>query len=103
MLSPNKLVPHMFLVLGKRKLEMCWPVSMCIVIVVRHEAAPVFPLPHGAVVYRRLFCRSLVPEEVWDPVRPKLCPTVWFTVVSTDFSCRCTGSGKEKCQYFISA
>lgn len=58
MLSPNKLVPHVFVVLGKRKLEMCWPVSMCIAIVVRHEAAPVFPLPHGAV------CTGDSPAEV---------------------------------------
>lgn len=76
--------------------------STCIVQAVRNEAAPVLPLLCGDVVYRRLSCRSLVLEELWDPACSKLCLSVQFSV-STSFSCRCTGRRKEKCQCFISA
>lgn len=86
----------MFLVLAKKKLELCCAVSsMGTEIGVRNEAAPAFPLPHGAAVCRRLSWRSLVLEELWNPVLPKLCPAVLFSVVSIDFSCRCNGRSKE--------
>lgn len=83
----------MFPVLANKKLEMCCAVSSVgTEVAARNAAIPVFPLPCGAAVCRRLLKES----GAGGAVGPCLSfPSVLFSVDSIDFSCRCSGRSKE--------
>lgn len=77
MLSPNQLVPHIFPVHANKKLEMCCAVrSVGTEVAVRNEAAPVFPLPCGAAVCRRLLKESGAGGAVGPCLSLPLCPVL---------------------------
>lgn len=96
MLSPNQLVPDMFPVLAKKKLEMCCAVSiMGTEIAVRKEAAPVFPLPLEAAVCRSVSWMGLGTKELWTLPLPSFarlsCSLLWISISHADG----TGWSKE--------
>lgn len=90
MLSPDKLVPHMFPVLGKNKSGMWWPPSVSVGIAGRTEVTLLFPLPCGAVLFMS-FASGQCPKSCWTLQAHVLFHYPVLSVLSITFCCRCIG------------